>query len=47
MAELTAPNGATVSAADDKVPGLLRRGFKVTSPDKPAKKAAPKKVNKK
>lgn len=43
MAKLTAPNGASVSVADDRVDGLLLRGFtKATGGESkaPAKKAA-------
>lgn len=41
MARLTAPNGAPVSVADEKVEGLVRRGFTVAderkAPAKPAR----------
>ena len=41
MARLTAPNGASVTVDDDKVDGLLRRGFaRVEEKKAPAKKAA-------
>jgi hypothetical protein len=44
MARLTAPSGATVSVADEKVDTLVRQGF-VLVPEKkaPAKPAASKK----
>lgn len=43
MARLTAPNGAKVTVAADKVDGLVKRGFKKSSESStkaPAKKAA-------
>ena len=43
MARLTAPNGATVTVSDDKVDGLLARGFTAADEAKPAKKTTAKK----
>jgi hypothetical protein len=44
MPRLTAPNGATVSVADEKVATLERQGYVLVEQKKaPATKAAPKK----
>ena len=40
MARLTSPQGASVDVADEKVEGLLGRGF--TQPEAPKKAAAKK-----
>ena len=45
MARLTAPNGAEVEVDDDKVDGLLSRGF-TQEKKAPAKKAATRKTSK-
>ena len=50
MARLTAPNGASVEVADDRVESLVRFGFAEEKakpePKAPAKKAAAKKSSK-
>ena len=47
MARLTAPNGSTVSVADERVDALLAQGYTKESDAKaPAKKAAAKKSSK-
>jgi hypothetical protein len=47
MARLTAPNGAKVEVADDRVERLVRFGFTAEKPKAPAKKAASSKSDKK
>ena len=47
MARLTAPNGAKVTAADERVESLVRFGFTVEAEKKaPAKKSASSKSSK-
>jgi hypothetical protein len=45
MADLTAPNGAKVSVADDKVATMVRHGYQAA--EKPAPKKAPAKSDSK
>lgn len=40
MARLTAPNGATVEVADERVENLVRYGFTEETKKAPAKKSA-------
>lgn len=47
MAKLTAPSGATVEVAEDRVGNLLRNGFTEQKAKTPAKKSAPSKSGKK